>query len=165
MADKKPTRRHSPNTMRSGVQIRTGGRYKFRIRSKKLTLQEVGAILCELETQEGLVEARRFAATLDYARLVELCKKWQADPAGEAKNDPNTHVHPRFMLLPFMDDAKVPEDAREGLFPGDGAGPILEMTRALRDLGVDCKESAVFDDEVLAQYLAWNAQQKPAAAS
>lgn len=126
-------------------------------RRREFTLRDFGETLAAVHEAEGLIVARRLAARLDYDGLVALCRRWVANPTRETDNDPNRWVHPRYMLLPFMDDALLPEDAREGLYPGDGAGPVLEMCRAIQNSGIPCKESAVFDDEVLVAWRAWRA--------
>ncbi len=162
MSDSESTRRNVERSeLSSGLRIKSGRQYALIIKKPHFCLRDLGKIAREIEAAEGLPAAKQFCRGLDYDRLAGLCERWHKDPAKEDKNNPNKHVHPRFMLLPWMDDALLPEDAREGLFKGDGAGPVLEMTRALKQM-VPCEESAVFDAGVLRAYKQWYAGQAAA---
>ncbi len=148
--------------LHKGVTLRTGKKYQFVLANPDLTLKKVGEVLREIEKNEGALAVQCFVAELDYDRMSGLAQKWKDDPAKQEPNNPNAHIPPRFMLLPWMDDEQLPEEAREGLFKGDGAGPVMEMTQALADLGISCTPSKLFDEQVLKAWKAWRAQAKPA---
>lgn len=146
---------HAADALRTGVNLRSGRSYHISVPRNRLTLQHIGQELQAIERQQGLLAARRFLKLFDYQQLAALCTRWQKDPDKEQANDPNRHIHPRFGLLPHMQDGLLPEDAREGLFPDDGAGPVQELTRALSQSGSGCAEGAVYDETVLTAWQTW----------
>lgn len=139
------------------VQVDRTRELRIRRPRREVTLRDFGETLRDVHAREGLIVARRLAAALDFDALTALARRWRDDPSRQRDNDPNTWVHPRYLLLPYMDEALLPPDALDGVWPDDDAGPIVELCRAISWAGVPCKESTVFDDEVLAAYTAWRA--------
>ncbi len=102
-----------------------------------LTLAIVEEVLETIEREEGLVNARRFAAALDYDRLVALAREGAASASPSGENDAN-RIDPRYLTLWGM------------------RGPhVLDFQEALVSLGYPAPRTGLYDDDTYAAYGAW----------
>ena len=100
-----------------------------------LTLAAVQAALARLERERGLIAARRFARSFDYAYLTSLARAGVRE--GRPEDDP-AQIDPRYLLL------------------WGARGPAVERLHyALRQLGFDAPHGERFGDATLACVLAW----------
>ncbi len=99
-----------------------------------LTLRLLQEVLAAVEDREGLINARRLAAALDYDRLTELAHR---GATGEAENDPAL-IDPRYLVLWGMHGE-----------------PVVQLQDALVSLGFAAPRTGRYCDATYAVYRTW----------
>lgn len=118
-------------------------------KNKELTIKDFKEILESIENEDGYEAAGSFCAYLDYSRLCMMAE------SGSEGNDPN-QMPTRFMLLPGMDDRKLQKiDEHPDNFPNSPEHKIniINLSKGLKLLGYECKESGYFDDAIKSVFI------------